>query len=104
MLVKAQTKKGTEITVVDSNSKVSFTDQGLVLTSESGVVSTIPTRELIEISFKDIQNCEVSYTLEGYDTETWTSYLKDVISIKVKNKVIRKILTWLFKQPTTQLK
>lgn len=99
MLITITTKKEVIITTGESLD-VCFVNGNLLI--EGDTTLQIPREELLSLKFDDLQSREESYSFSKTNTSQWITSVSSLLTIKVKNKLLRSILTWLFPQQQTR--
>ena len=103
MLIKITTKNGVIVTTGDikdvnlSNGFFNLVDEGRDL--------LVCKNELLSIHIEDVPSNEQTYVFPDTNVNQWNSSVSSLITIKVRNKFIRKFLSWIFphyKTPTIQ--
>jgi hypothetical protein len=102
MLIKITTKKGVIVTTTKTDELC--IKHGHVLLGKENQEQLIDKKEILAIEIEDYSSQEYTYSFPNLNTNDWSSSLCSLITINVRNKYIRKFLSWIFQQQPTKIK
>lgn len=97
MLTIVHTKDGTLLDGIQFRGSITFDHRGLNYSDHRGIRTEIPWEKLLEIQISDLQGDPAMYRIEKKQSASWVTRLDNLITIQVKNKLVKRLLVWLFR-------